>query len=225
MEKKKQAKSELPKEYKKGNVDFLGCFIDLSYRVFIPRPETEYWTESAVRELKGRPFLAALDMFSGSGCVGIAVLKNIKNSTVDFCEADPRAVKQIKKNLKINKFGQKRYRVYRSDMFKDLPPGALYDVILANPPYVDYNRIGEVQPSVLEHEPHLALFSGKNGMAAIEKFLAGAKNHLTEKGTIYLEFDAAQVVPIESVLKKEKYSSWKIFSDQFGRERFARIEK
>lgn len=225
MEKKKQTKSELPKEYKQGSVDFLGCVIDLSYRVFIPRPETEYWTESAIRELEDRPVLAALDMFSGSGCVGMAVLKNIKNSAVDFCEVDPRAVKQIKKNLKINKLGQKRYRVYCSDMFKGLPPAALYDVILANPPYVDYSRIGEVQPSVLEHEPHLALFSGKNGMKAIEEFLAGAKNHLAKKGIIYLEFDAAQVFSVESILKKEKYSSWKIFCDQFGRERFARIEK
>jgi release factor glutamine methyltransferase len=225
MEKKKEIKSDLPGEYKKGSVKFLGCVINLSHRVFIPRPETEFWAEAAIKDLAGRPVLAVLDMFSGSGCVGIAVLKKIKNSTVDFCDADPRAVKQIKKNLKINKIDKKRYRVYRSDMFKELAPDALYGAILANPPYVDYGRIGEVQTTVLDHEPHLALFSEKNGMAAIEKFLAQAKNHLAEGGVAYLEFDAAQTGRIEKVLKKENYSSWRILRDQFGRDRFARIDK
>lgn len=225
MEKKKEIKSELPEEYQKGKVKFLDCLIDLSERVFIPRPETAFWAAKAIKELKKNPALRVLDIFSGSGCVGIAVLKKIKNSQVDFCDADPRALRQIEKNLKINAIEKSRSRVYLSDIFQNLPQNKLYDAILANPPYVDCDRISEVQKSVLDHEPHLALFSDKNGMAAIEKFLKQAKQRLDPIGVIYLEFDPKQVQPVERALKKEKYSAWKIFYDQFGRARFARIEK
>ncbi len=224
MEKKKEVKSDLPKEYKKGSVKFLGCKIDLSFRTFIPRLETGFWVEAAINELKSRPALAVLDLFSGSGCVGIAVLKKIKESSVDFCDIEPRALRQIKKNLKINKIDKKRYRVYCSDIFEKLPKEKLYDAILANPPYVDPDRVNEIQATVFDYEPHVALFSKKNGMAAIEKFLTQAKKHLGRSGVVYMEFDGAQAGLIGAILKKEKYSSWRIFRDQFERKRFVRIE-
>ena len=215
--------SGLPAEYKKGRVRFLGCRIDLSERVFIPRPETEFWVKAAIDGLKKtKNDLKVLDVFSGSGCAGIAVLKKITIARVDFSEIDPRVVSQIKKNLLLNGIDKKRYRVFVSDIFKQLP-AERYDLILANPPYVDPARIKEVQVSVLGHEPHTALFGGKRGMAVIKKFLRRAKKHLDEKGLIYMEFDALQAGEIAAVLKKENYSICEFFPDQFGRIRFAKI--
>jgi Methylase of polypeptide chain release factors len=60
--------------------------------------------------------------------------------------------------------------------FDKIPKGILYDAILANPPYIDPARIGQVQRSVLDYEPHQALFSGNGGLEAIEIFLAQAGN-------------------------------------------------
>jgi release factor glutamine methyltransferase len=110
-------------------------------------------------------------------------------------------------------------------MFDGLPPGAAYDAILANPPYVDPARIKEVQPSVLEHEPRVALFGGKKGMEVIKKFLRQAKKYLKAHGLIFLEFDPSQAEDIVSILKAEKYASWEILEDRSQRKRFARIVK
>jgi release factor glutamine methyltransferase len=226
MEKKKGQKKDPPKAYQRGSVKFLGCAIGLSEKVLIPRPETGFWAKRAIKDLKkSKDVLKVLDIFSGSGCVGISVLKNAKNSAVDFSDTDPGAVRQIKKNLEENGIEKTRYRIYLSDIFSGLPEIKKYDAILANPPYVDPARISEVQASVLDYEPHIALFGGKRGMAIIKKFLKQARNRLNDQGFIYLEFDPSQKNEIESILKKEKYSSFVFFCDQFKKTRFAKIVK
>lgn len=220
-------KRDLPKEYQKGFAKFLGCHIDLSKRVFIPRPETEFWASKAIEDLekiKGKEIIV-LDIFSGSGCLGIAVLKKIKKSKVHFSEIDEKAIGQIKINLRINKINKKRYKIFMSDIFEKLPKSSVYDVILANPPYVDAARIGEVQHSVLENEPSLALVGGKKGMKMIKKFLCSAQKYLKSKGLIFLEFDPNQTKEIKKIADKKRYSGISFFKDQFSCWRFARIEK
>mgnify|MGYP001559541801 FL=1 len=80
-------------EYLLGEVDFCGAKINLSLRPMIPRPETEFWVKQAIEDILDtrRGFtLRVLDLFSGSGNVGLAVLKNIPESIVDMIELDPK---------------------------------------------------------------------------------------------------------------------------------------
>ncbi|MEX2008271.1 MAG: RsmD family RNA methyltransferase, partial [Candidatus Spechtbacterales bacterium] len=95
-----------PLAYVIGTVPFLGCTIDLSYRPFIPRPETEWWLEKALTVIKERTpnatSLRLLDVFSGSGAIGVAAARHLPGAHVDFSEQDPRLVKQIKKNIALN---------------------------------------------------------------------------------------------------------------------------
>ena len=78
---------ELPEEYKRGFKNFLGIKIDLSKRPLIPRPETEYWVQWFINQ-DHKEKMKCLDLFSGSGCVGVAVLKNIQDSICHFGEID-----------------------------------------------------------------------------------------------------------------------------------------
>jgi len=185
-------------------IKFLNCKIDLSKKVFQPRIETEFWVRKAVEELTENrsPLTFILDIFAGTGCIGIAILKNIKNSQVDFVDINRRAIKQIKINLKLNRISKGRYRIYKSNLFEKLGDKK-YDIIFANPPYVALDRIREVQKEVLEKEPKEALFAGRNGMYWIEKFLREVKKHLKINGIFYLEFDPLQKEKIKEILEKE----------------------
>ncbi|MFA6252018.1 MAG: HemK family protein methyltransferase [Candidatus Paceibacterota bacterium] len=210
---------EIPDEYKKGFKDFLGQKIDLSLKPLIPRIETEYWVRKAIEEISGKKKYC-LDIFSGSGCIGVSILRKT-DSFCDFGEINDDFLKQIKINIDLSDIDRDRYNIFKSDIFSGIKKK--YDYILANPPYVAENRISDVGLDVLAFEPRAALFSGKDGMDTIRSFLNDAKEHLNEDGVIFLEFDPHQEKEISLILKNNKYSSWDFFCDQFGSVRFARI--
>jgi len=216
--------SKIPIEYERGYTKFLNCKIDLRNRVFIPRIETEFWTGKAIQELVGKKNseLRILDIFAGSGCIGISILKNVKNLLVDFADIDKKAIEQIKINLKLNKIPSQRYRIYQSNLFEKIK-NKNYNYIFANPPYVAKERIKDVQLSVLKYEPKTSFLAGKKGFFYIKKFLKEAKRFMKPGGIIYLEFDPEQKNDILNILKKENYKNSRFFKDQFKKWRFAKV--
>ncbi|MDD2913373.1 MAG: HemK/PrmC family methyltransferase [Candidatus Paceibacterota bacterium] len=206
-----------PIDYIIGFVYFLKAKIDLSYKPLIPRPETEFWAEKAVKET-GKKEVLCLDLFSGSGCVGVAVLKNNKNAKVDFGEIDKNLLKQIKLNLNINKIKRERYNVFYSDIFSKIKKK--YDYIFANPPYIPEKRKNKVQKSVILFEKKEALFGKEDGLFYIRIFLKEVRKHLKKGGRAYLEFDSSQKKEIEKIEKEADF-----YRDQYGKWRFLIISK
>ena len=225
-----------PLEYVRGFTDFLECKIDLSKRPLIPRPETEFWVEKAIKDIltyssligcccwQKKHQIKILDMFSGSGCIGIAVLKNIKNSRVDFSDSDKNCLEQIKINLKINRIKSGRYRIIKSDILKVINPSspqflrAKYDFVFANPPYIALKNKNKVQKSVLKYEPRKALFGGNDGLFYIKKFLNSG-------GIIFMEFSPEQKKEIQKLILKYKYKNYKFYKDQYKKWRWVWISK
>jgi release factor glutamine methyltransferase len=225
-------------ENKRSYIKFLNCKIDLSKKIFIPRVETEFWVKKAIKSIRTtsneQRTIKVLDIFSGSGCIGIAILKNIRNSHVDFIDIDENAIEQIKINLKLNKISPKRYSVIKSDVFEKVKgrpapyrtcSGAGYDFIFANPPYVAKERLNEVQESVKKFEPKISWYGGRGGLRYIKKFLKEAKDHLKENGIIFIEIDPLQKEEVEKILKKENYKNFKFYKDQFKKIRWVKIYK
>ena len=213
-------------------IKFINCKIDYKDQVFQPRIETEFWVGKEIKELKAKSgrssssrcdsIIEVLDIFAGTGCIGIAVLKNIQNSNVSFIDISEEAVGQIKINLKLNDIGKERYKIYKSNLFEKLK-GKKYGFIFANPPYVALDRISEVQEEVLEKDPHVSLFAGKDGMDCIREFFIQVKEYLKPTGKIFLEFDPFQKKKIKEILEKEKFKF--IFKkDQFGKFRWLKAE-
>ena len=210
-----------PVDYVIGFVNFLDSKIDLSKRPLIPRTETEFWVKKIIEQIQeenlNKP-LKFLDVFAGSGCIGISILKHIPFATVDFVDIDQKAMGQIKINCVLNGIDVSRYRIIQSNIFEKVD--TCYDYIFANPPYIAENKKSEVQTSVLLHEPHTALFGWLDGMSHIRKFLDKVTNYLNENGKIYMEFGESQKKDIEIFLTNNDFDETTFYQDQFGQQRY-----
>ncbi len=210
----KRIESGEPLDHIIGFTPFLNCIIDLSFRPLIPRTETEFWVEKALKDLKQKegPF-EILDLFSGSGCIGIALLKHLPNSTVDLGEYDQKLLLQISKNLEKNGLEKHHFNIFKTNCFDNVPPKK-YDYIFANPPYLSKDRLYDIQLSVKQYEPHRALFAPDNGLFFIKKLISESSQHLKQGGVLYIEFDTFQKEYIESYIPRDEYD-FSFRKDQF----------
>jgi len=205
---------------------FFDCKIKVKKGVFLPRPETKFWVKRTIKELKkikGKN-LKILDIFAGSGLIGISILKNLKKTKVDFVDISKKAIEQIKENLKLNKISRNHYQIYRSNLFSKIK-NKKYDFIFANPPYVAKERLFEVQESVKKLDPKISWYGGEKGLEVIKKFLKQAKNYLKDDGVIFMEIDPLQKEGLIEIFKKEGYKNFKFLKDQFKKIRWVKVLK
>lgn len=204
-----------------GYVDFLNTRINLDHRTLIPRPETEYWTAIYINQLKNKSNLKILDIFCGSGCIGIALAKNLNLKKIVFSDLADEAIIQTKENLEFNKIEKSIYDVYQGNIFDSIPDQQ-FDYIFANPPYVEniYQKMGD---RGLAFEPSVALFGGDNGMSVIEKFVKMIPQYLNNKGICIMEFGDNQEEKVQKILEENNLKNFKFFKDQFGVYRWVEI--
>jgi len=218
-----ELKKGIPLAYIIGNMPFLDTVIDLEYKPLIPRSETEFWVNDFINEIKLKKQdvdgFQILDIFSGSGCIGIGILKNLTNTKVDFSEINENYIKQIEKNLLLNNINNLRYNIFQSNIFNNIDKDLKYDVILANPPYISKDRKNEVQESVLMNEDHDALFVQDNGLYFLKQIIIEGKKFLKKNGQIWIEFDPWQVDLINIFLKKEDIENYVFWKDQYKKNR------
>ncbi|MCX6756723.1 MAG: class I SAM-dependent methyltransferase [Candidatus Nomurabacteria bacterium] len=205
-------------EYLLGEVDFCGAKIDLSLRPMIPRPETEFWIKQVIENIRdGESFftIRALDLFSGSGNVSLAILKNIPESSVDMIEFDPKLKNQIEISILKNNIKKTRTRILTGDTWEGAV--GMYDVITAVPPYVPPQMKDEVMQE-LHAEAPLSFFDKEDGYYYHKQVLSKAKDFLKEKGILYLEFDITQREKIEELAKEFGWTNYSFLKDQYGHE-------
>lgn len=212
-----------PVAYVIGFVDFLGARIDLSERPLIPRPETEFWLGEAIKELHKQESLKCLDIFSGSGCIGVAILQHLSSAMVTFVEKEPRFIWEIQKNLTLNAIDPSRYQIIQSDIFSNIK--GTFDIILANPPYGAESRKANVQESVLKYEPHEAVFAPDDGLFYVKELISNSLNFLNKDGKLYFEFDDPQHEAVKKLAEASSFSKTEILKDQYGKWRWTRFTK
>jgi release factor glutamine methyltransferase len=211
-----------------GFAPFLSCRIDLSKKPLIPRPETEYWTEIAISKVKVQSLttknrkrtITILDLFCGSGCIGIAALRHIPQSKVTFADLEQSYFKGIRKSLRWNTILSNRARCLKSDVFSNIKGS--YDYIFANPPYIPTSRKKRLPASVIRQEPSGALFGGQNGLKYIRTLLKEAIMHLKPSGAVFLEFDSSQKKAIAGLAKQYGYTAG-FYKDQYDKWRWAKF--
>jgi len=211
-----------PVDYLIGWKEFLGTKIDLSFKPLIPREETEFWLyEYLFPELqkKKNEKKIILDIFAGSGCIGLGMKKNFQFFEVDFTDLKEENILQIKKNLKLNNL---KADVFQSDIFQNIPEKK-YDFILANPPYISKEKMSLIQDSVLKYEDEMFLFAEDDGLFFVKKLILEASKFLKKDGQLWIEYDDWQTEKIEKFLKDKNILNYSFLKDQFGKDRVVKI--
>lgn len=203
-----------PWEYVLGYADFLDCKIDLSYTPMVPRDESAFWTKCVIEEWKDKGPLTALDAYAGSGNIGIALLKHLPEAQVTFNEIDAKLMPQIAKSIELNGLDPKRATLLAGDSLEKVT--GKFDVICANPPYVDPAGEADMDPEMY-YEPRIAFFGSSDGFGHHKELIREGEKYLTERGVLYVECDMTQVEELKKILATTDWK-WEFWNDPYGHE-------
>lgn len=190
---------------------FYGRPYYINESVLIPRQETELLVEQALKIAQKNGYGSALDMFTGSGCIGISLVLEMPSLKVNASDISEKALAVAQKNAE--NLGA-NIGFLCSDMFTDIDEK--FDLITANPPYVSDSEYFALDPAVRDFEPSLALKAGKNGLDYLTKLAEQAENFLNPGGALIMEigYDQGKAV-------KKLFPGVQIIADYSGLDRIA----
>jgi len=177
-----------PVQYIVGDTDFYGNIIKVNKNVLIPRPETEELVEKTIDYINKylpNKKLDILDIGTGSGCISIALKKQLPDINMTGIDISKEALKVAKENAKNNNVS---INFDNSDIFSNVV--GTYDVIISNPPYIREDE--DIMPIVKNNEPHLALYAKDRGLYFYKEILKQAKSYLKDQFIIAFEIGEEQ---------------------------------
>ena len=184
----------LPVAYLVGETWFAGMKFKSDHRALVPRSPIAELIEGGFSPwLDGRSVERALDMCTGSGCIGIAMAEYNPDWRVDIADISPEALSLARENITFQQAD--RVRAVQSDLFAGLA-GEKYDLIVSNPPYVTHAEYAALPPEY-SHEPALGLTSGDDGLDLTLRMLDEAADHLTDDGLIIVEVGDSERALVE----------------------------
>lgn len=205
-----------PLEYVIGWKEFCGVHVDLSLRPLIPREETEYWVQQVLPLIQKKRHARVLDLCSGSGAIGLAILARCPNAHVTLSDISPKAIRQIKKNLTLQLSFLTRSTVLQSNLFSAIT--GTFDFIVSNPPYIPHSRIERLPRSVRVFEPHRALDGGADGLSLVKKIIVDGAQHLRSQGMLLIEIDSSHATRAVASAR-QCFTNVTVQNDQYGRRR------
>jgi release factor glutamine methyltransferase len=213
-----------PLQHLIGSSSFCGLEIKVNASVLIPRPETEGLAERAWRLLEdrakeGRGAVSALDFGTGSGCLAVAIAHHVPSAQVDALDLSRAALELARENVTRHQLSS-RVRFFEGDGFNALPPGTLYDLIVANPPYIPSGEIEHLAPEVRDHDPRLALDGGVDGLDVVRRLAREGAGYLKGGGRLLCEFGDGQSEAVQAVFEAQRWTIEDVTPDLSGRARF-----
>ena len=223
----KDLKQHKPIQYVLGKADFYGLKFIVNEHVLIPRPETEELVQLIIQDAKlitHNSQLSILDIGTGSGCIAIALKKNIPDSIVHALDISENVLKIAKQNAKMN---NAEINFVLDNILnpnsKILNPNSLFDIIVSNPPYVRHSEKEQMQKNVLDYEPHLALFINDTDPLLFYKNIADfALKNLKPKGKLYFEINQAFGLEVKDILEDKGFENVVLMKDLNNKNRILR---
>lgn len=191
-----RAVTRLPIQYIIGEAWFMGNFFKVTPDVLIPRDETELLVTRAIDLINQNNFNDVLDIGTGSGCIACTIAKNT-NATVLGIDVSSDALRVSLDN--VTRLGINNKAVFRkSDLFKNIREGEVFDLIVSNPPYIP---TGTDLSEEVRHEPKIALFAEENGLAIYRKIIEHTPNYLMTGGYLMFELGVGEAEPVKKMME------------------------
>ncbi len=173
-----------------GRREFWGLDFEITPAVLVPRPESELLVETAVARLDDRAARwAVADVGTGSGCLAIAVARELPRARVDATDVCPDALAVARRNAARHGAAD-RVTFHHTDLLDGLP--GPFDLIVSNPPYVPDGVIDALAPEVRRHEPAAALRGGSDGLDTVRRLVTVAADRLRPGGWLVMEVGSGQ---------------------------------
>ena len=210
-----------PIQYIIGSTYFFDLRFEVSPATLIPRPETEELVDWILKDCLNQS-ISILDIGTGSGCIAIALAKNLPHAHVTAIDIAPDALEVAQRNAIQNKVAIqfKRQSILDTPTLNACFAEAEFDCIVSNPPYVRHLEKQEIQPNVLNHEPHLALFVADNDALLFYRHIGQfAQKHLKIGGKLYFEVNQYLGNETAAVLDQLGFKDIELRKDIFGNTR------
>ncbi len=182
-----------PVQYLVGEAWFFGIPLHVDPRALVPRPSSETIVEAVLQRLgrdgRDRPLRIA-DICTGTGALAISLLIHLPQARAYAVDLSADALALARTNMQRHEL-ERRLTLFEGDLLAPLAQAESFDLIVANPPYIPDEEWPAVPPNVKNHEPHLALRGGPQGLDLVRRLLVEAPPRLRPGGDLLIEIAAS----------------------------------
>lgn len=208
-----------PVQYIFGMAEFYGLQLKVTPDVLIPRPETAEMVDMIVKWADGRTDLSVLDLCTGSGCIAVALARNLKFAQITAIDLSSKALTVAAENVKDFKV-KVNLKLGDALQLKD-ETSPKYDIIVSNPPYIAESERASMDSNVVDHEPQMALFVPDSDPLRFYHAIARyAMTALVSGGVLYFEINPLYAIRLREELQQQGWDDVVIEADMQGLNRF-----
>ena len=215
-----------PLQHLTGQQEFFGITLRVTPDTLIPRPETELLVEAVLNFVAEKPAtihpLQILDVGTGTGAIPIALAMHLPTAHLTAVDISPAALAIAHENATHHHVAN-RIQFFESDLLASVK--GHFDIIVSNPPYVSLADAPTLAPEVRDHEPHLALFAGNDGLEVYRRLIPQAYAALLTGGLLALEIGFGQSESIRALLSETPWQKIRILDDYAGIPRVVLAER
>ncbi|MCR5674145.1 MAG: peptide chain release factor N(5)-glutamine methyltransferase [Lachnospiraceae bacterium] len=210
----KSRESRIPLAYLLGRQEFMGLTFAVSPGVLIPRADTETLVEEVLRHLLDG--MRILDLCTGSGCIALSLLHYSNGTTALATDISEDALAVAADNATALGLGD-RFTTIRTDLWPDT--AERFDLITANPPYIETAVLEGLQPEVRDREPRIALDGGEDGLRFYRRIVSEAPAHLCADGWLFTEIGFDQGERVRQLFVSAGFHEVSVIRDLGGNDR------